>query len=114
MKYTIQHQNDTWLYAVYGNDRRDDYVLIAVWPGVGWVDVAIRLRPNEVSLLRESEDAFTEFVRDVTAKRDCPPYKDRRIESRIVKRSVDEIEVDTGTQNKAMHTNPEPRSSRSG
>jgi hypothetical protein len=95
MRYTNQYRNDNWLYAVYGNDRKDDYILIAVCPGVAWIDMAIRLHPDELALLRRSEEAFTEFVKEVTAKRDCSPWRERRIESHIVRESVEEIEVES-------------------
>jgi hypothetical protein len=98
MRYACQYENEKWLYTVYGNEQGDDYILIAVWPGVGWTDVAIRLQPSEVALLRRSEEAFTDFVKEVTAKRDFSPYKERRIESLISRRSIEEIDVDAGKE----------------
>jgi len=58
MKYTNQYQNDAWLYTVYGNHRRDDYILVAVWPGVAWTDVAIRLHDLGVRAVVNTCDEY--------------------------------------------------------
>ena len=83
MRYTNQYQNREWLYTVWWADDQSDHILVAVYPGVAWQDIAMRLTEDEVELLRRSEAEFTEFVKRFVSERETPSFKGRRIESTI-------------------------------
>lgn len=90
-RYTKQYQNDAWLYSIYRADDQSDYMLVAIFPGIGWQNVAIKLTDEEVHLLRCSEDKFTEFVLTITNDRNNPIIQERRIDSQIESQSQDEL-----------------------
>ncbi len=92
-RYVTQYRNQSWLYTVYGGVNTDEYILVAVVPGVGWYDIAMRLTKEEVETLRRSEDQFTDLVNQFLHGRDLPKYKSRRIERQIRNLSTDEIGV---------------------
>lgn len=83
MRYTNQFQNSVWLYTVWRSDDHSDHILVAVVPGVGWQDIAIRLTADEVETLRRSEEEFTEYVKRFVSERETPPFRQRRMESTI-------------------------------
>ena len=90
-RYTNQYRSQRWLYTVFGSVEGNDYILLAVVPGIGWSDIAMRLTEEEVATLKRSEDDFTEFVNDFVHGRELPKYKIRRIESNI--RTLDNDEI---------------------
>jgi HSP20 family molecular chaperone IbpA len=92
-RYVNQYRNQRWLYTVSCSVDSDDYILVAVVPGVGWYDIAMRLTRDEVEILRRSEDEFTDLVNQFLHGRDLPKYKTRRIEMSIRNLGTDEIGV---------------------
>lgn len=90
-RYTNQYRSQKWLYTVYRANDATDYILVAVMPSVGWLDIAMRLEPDEVAVLRRDEDEFTHLSNQFILGRESPKYKTRRIEARIRSVSTDEI-----------------------
>lgn len=96
MRYTNQYKNVGYMYTVYGSGAPDDYILVATVPAVGMYDIAMRLTPAEVALLRKNEDEFTQLVTRFVRGRELREYKTRRMERQISNVSIDEIDVKEG------------------
>jgi len=94
MEYSKEYHNQDWLFNVWRARDGSDYILMAVYPGVAWEDVAIKLTEDETNILRESEEQFTDFVKEIVANRNTPRVKERRIESKARMTGPDEMTIE--------------------
>ena len=90
--YHLCYRNDKWLYSVYASID-DEFVLVAVVPGVGWNDIAMLLKPDEIELLSADKETFSQFVDEFVKNWKRPKYKVRRIERRIIDVDINNIQV---------------------
>ena len=93
MKFTNHYRNQKWLYTVYKSESENNYLLVAVVPGIGWFDIALILKNEEVERLRKSEDDFTKFVNHFIKSREEKKFKSRRIEQNIKNIDSDTVEL---------------------
>jgi len=82
-RYQLVYRNQEWLYSVYRSEEKDEYLLVAVVPAVGWYDIAMILNPAEAATFTADKAAFTGIVNSFLSWRERPAYKSRRVESRV-------------------------------
>lgn len=91
MGLKLLYRNLKWLYSVYCSEDQTQYILVAVFPGVGWEDVSLVLTPDEVRVFESDGAKFIEFVKQITNNRRSEPITGRRIQIRSI--SPSEIEI---------------------
>ena len=91
MKLHLLHRNKEWLYSVYRSEDKSTYLLCAIFPGVGWDEIAIILSNDEIDLLRNNQSEFLSFVKHITDGRNKNEAKVRRIHTKSISEYLVEI-----------------------
>jgi len=86
------HKDGQHWFSVYRSEATGVHVLVAVRRGNSYEEIAMRLRDDEITMLREAPEDMVMLARNFIYAEDWPGFKPRKISFRQVDPETIEIE----------------------